>query len=76
MWLLVLLLFEISKGDCARCGSLFSTVTQVRNIKGRVQATVHLDAGVDACIEVPENYLLMSVIDPLEVNKGKCTIVT
>lgn len=69
--------FEISRGDCARCGSLFSTVVELRNMKGNLQALVRLDAGVDAWIEVPENYPIdVGDLLALEVNKGKCTIVS
>lgn len=69
--------FEISKGDCARCGSLFSTVKELRQNKDQLEALVRLDAGVDAWIKVPEGYPIeVEDLLALEVNKGQCTIVS
>ena len=69
--------FAISRGDCARCGSLFSTVVELKNNKGELEALVRLDAGVDAWIRVPENYPIeVGDLLALEVNKGQCTIVS
>lgn len=69
--------FSISRGDCARCGAIFSTVKTLKTKKGQLQALVELDAGVQAWIDIPKGYPT-EVGDRLvlDLDKSKCTIVS
>lgn len=69
--------FTIAENLCSKFGSFLSTIKQTREYKDEKQALLHLDAGINTWIKIPEKYeanIGDTVV--LQIDKSKCCIVS